>query len=653
MKKKKTILVSNPSLPGVTFLPYLYSLLRLRLSKTNFYDLIQWAKPVYQSDLDISQSTSLKDVDILIISCYAWNVLRNLELADRLKAINPDALIIAGGPEPDWASPEIFANEFKNVDIISRNEIEISGPQIIEAYLNQSSFNQIEALMINQSENRMITPISTKKHDLQSALSPYTWDFYELSQIRRQIPSDESVYAVLETNRGCPYMCSFCDWGSSTFSKVRIFTIDRVFQDIEHLAKLQVENIFITDANFGIHQRDVEIARKLVQTKEAYGFPQKVSWSNAKNNSNRVNEITKILSDAALIRNSLINYQTTSKRALKTMHRDKMSGKHLSKIIEASKLHGTPTTAVTIIGSPGETKEEAYQTLIDVLKEQHTSFRWNPYLVLNNAPANAPNYRNTHQIETIRRNMPLTRLDKLSTSHRNFPKAEMIVSHRNMSRSEWIDVMLANALVSGLYFMSPFRSAFEFVSQQVGTEKAFQKLLETFETGPLKETHCYLHESLQAFLDGASTYLLEIKDSRFALDLDQFIALRVLIDSSLYSESLDYFLQNAIKSLTDDEVYVVKTFQLNSVISFQNQQSRIVKSLPLTDRLRQYWGIDPSWSQAQFTFQAMENCEEPILDQFLSRYILPIVFRDLSIQRKVTVHLSPQEETLEARKITI
>ena len=33
----------------------------------------------------------------------------------------------------------------------------------------------------------------------------------------------------LETNRGCPYGCTFCDWGSATLSRIRKFDLDRVF----------------------------------------------------------------------------------------------------------------------------------------------------------------------------------------------------------------------------------------------------------------------------------------------------------------------------------------------------------------------------------------------------------------------------------------
>ena len=42
--------------------------------------------------------------------------------------------------------------------------------------------------------------------------------------------------AIIETNRGCPYGCTFCDWGSATLSRIRKFDLDRVFAELEWCA---------------------------------------------------------------------------------------------------------------------------------------------------------------------------------------------------------------------------------------------------------------------------------------------------------------------------------------------------------------------------------------------------------------------------------
>src|SRR5439155_22402978 len=77
---------------------------------------------------------------------------------------------------------------------------------------------------------------------------------------------------IIETNRGCPYSCTFCDWGSNIASKIRKFSIERVFAELEWCAQHQIAGVMCADANFGVFERDVEIAQKVADLKRQYGF---------------------------------------------------------------------------------------------------------------------------------------------------------------------------------------------------------------------------------------------------------------------------------------------------------------------------------------------------------------------------------------------
>jgi radical SAM superfamily enzyme YgiQ (UPF0313 family) len=79
---------------------------------------------------------------------------------------------------------------------------------------------------------------------------------------------------TLETNRGCPYACTFCDWGSLTYNKVKKFELERVFDELEWMARRNFDWISITDANFGMYpERDGMIADKIIEMQEKYGSP--------------------------------------------------------------------------------------------------------------------------------------------------------------------------------------------------------------------------------------------------------------------------------------------------------------------------------------------------------------------------------------------
>ena len=74
----------------------------------------------------------------------------------------------------------------------------------------------------------------------------------------------EDRYApIIETNRSCPYRCTFCAWGIGT-QKLQQFREQRVLDEIEYIAKRCKKNttVFIADANFGILERDAIFAKK-------------------------------------------------------------------------------------------------------------------------------------------------------------------------------------------------------------------------------------------------------------------------------------------------------------------------------------------------------------------------------------------------------
>src|SRR5262249_30735181 len=98
------------------------------------------------------------------------------------------------------------------------------------------------------------TPDRERITDLDSIPSPYLTDWFQRQDAERWIA------AIIETNRGCPYSCTFCDWGAATASKIRLFSTERVFAEIDWVSKNRIEVLWFADSNFGIFPRDIDIA---------------------------------------------------------------------------------------------------------------------------------------------------------------------------------------------------------------------------------------------------------------------------------------------------------------------------------------------------------------------------------------------------------
>ena len=76
--------------------------------------------------------------------------------------------------------------------------------------------------------------------------------------------------ATWETNRGCPFKCTFCDWGSATASKLRKFEEERLYKEIDYFTEKKIDYINCADSNFGIIKRDLNLASKLAENKKKF-----------------------------------------------------------------------------------------------------------------------------------------------------------------------------------------------------------------------------------------------------------------------------------------------------------------------------------------------------------------------------------------------
>jgi len=184
------------------------------------------------------------DTDILLCSCYVWNWEITNFLAKEVRKLNPNCLIVFGGAQvPDFSKD--FFKQHTYVDIIVHGEGEIVLEEILTEFLNNKDYSEIKGLETKDFRNPPQERINNLD-DLPSAyLTNTVWELVDKIDGIRWI-------AGWETNRGCPYACTFCDWGSATFTKVRKWEESKIFKEIEWFGKNQIPYIDCCDANFGI-----------------------------------------------------------------------------------------------------------------------------------------------------------------------------------------------------------------------------------------------------------------------------------------------------------------------------------------------------------------------------------------------------------------
>ena len=337
-----------------------------------------------------------KDSDILLCSCYAWNWEISKYLAKQVKKINPKCFIIFGGPQVPNHSEEFF-EKHPFVDLIVHGEGEYILANIFEEFLNKKDFSKIKGL---ETKDYRTEP-EPRINDLDSLPSPYltntVWDLAEkVDGIRWICP--------WETNRGCPYLCTFCDWGGATFTRMRKWSEEKLFKEIEWFADNKTPYIDCCDANFGIYQdRDLRIAKKATQVAMKTGYPEMFRPTWAKVSSDKIIPIAKELQKGGILRAVTLALQSLDENTLDIIKRANIKFDKFTDLTAEFRTNSIPTYTELIMGMPGETLESWKRGLEILVSDTKIGsiFIYNCG-VFANAPMNQPIYVKHHKIKKLR-----------------------------------------------------------------------------------------------------------------------------------------------------------------------------------------------------------------------------------------------------------
>ncbi len=164
---------------------------------------------------------------------------------------------------------------------------------------------------------------------------------------------DMGMIPLFETNRGCPFQCTFCAWGMSAQNLVRQFEADTVFQEIDYVGdRSNAVYWIVCDANFGMLKRDVGIAKAIRAVKDRKGLPHKCHVWLAKNATDRNLEIGGILDDMVV---PVMAVQSMDEEVLTNIKRGNISLDTYAAYQQKFHDKGSVTYSDVIIPLPGET----------------------------------------------------------------------------------------------------------------------------------------------------------------------------------------------------------------------------------------------------------------------------------------------------------
>ena len=361
------------------YLPYAVGCLWAYASKDKYISDNYTLKEILVLREDVKKVVKrIENPYVVGFSCYVWNEEYQLELSKQIKKKFPNCLIVFGGPQvPD--EPKQYLENNTHIDICIRGE----GEEPFKQILLGNELTSIKGVHTKFFE----TGHSERIEDLDDIPSPYTNGIFD-NLIDKHTNIDWHV--MLESNRGCPHRCTFCDWGALTFSKIKKYSMDRIRKDIDWAADYGSEYLLFADANFGIFKdRDEEITDYVIKLKEKIGQPKMFSASWTKNSNQSVLNMAEKLYNSDLLRSLTFAVQSMDEAVLGAIKRKNMKVNDLDYFLQECNKKQIPYYTELILGLPEETYDSWVDSICKLLNAgQHSAIETHFLQILRNSALN-------------------------------------------------------------------------------------------------------------------------------------------------------------------------------------------------------------------------------------------------------------------------
>lgn len=198
-------------------------------------------------------------------SCYIWNHAYVRQVLQRIRVIAPGVRIVLGGPEASRRAEEILSCGV--ADFVVRGEGEQTFAELLERLVRGSDPASVAGLAYLREGRPILNPPRPLISDLAAVPCPYE------GGILRPHP-DYTGAVVIETSRGCPFDCAFCDWVGK--GRVRYFPVERVLASVAKLLKTSPGiTFFVADSDIFLHQAR---AKRLLRGLRGIGKGTPAQW---------------------------------------------------------------------------------------------------------------------------------------------------------------------------------------------------------------------------------------------------------------------------------------------------------------------------------------------------------------------------------------
>lgn len=365
----------------------------------------EWIEPIldwaaYPTVESVVEHALASRPELVLFSIYVWNEELCHAIARQLRAKLPASVrFIIGGPQVSYSPDYLKTHPYYDYSCSRHGEV------FLRAALPQ--LEQYGAL-VDLSQ----VPYAVSKTEQNFNQSYFQWESINLAAnsaeyvVRMKAVADKTRRPLAldyESTRGCPFQCTYCEWGGGIGTRVIAKPLEQVLAELELFLMLGVEELGITDANFGILKRDAEVLDFIGRTHRALGFPKEVMlYGLAKTKRRQRQAVLERLLDYGLADHFFMAFQTTNPQALTSSKRTDLNQIEYLELFEDLRArYGVVGKVELILGLPDSTLADFYREMDYIQFTHGWQYARNVLTVLPNAELAQASYRAQHRIETF------------------------------------------------------------------------------------------------------------------------------------------------------------------------------------------------------------------------------------------------------------